>query len=107
MPVTATIDGNSIQIQKGSLTIENRIEERSVASFAVEDTSGAGNYTRGMPIAISDPDATVIFAGFIDTPGRARRGATSSVLVHDITCIDCLIGKLLTFSSEFRYLGLS
>ena len=88
MPVTATIDGNSVDITRGSLSIENIIEERSVASFSVEDIPGSADYVRGMPVSISDPGATEIFAGFIDTPGRARRGAVSSVLQHDIVCMD-------------------
>ncbi len=88
MPITATIDGNSVEIQKGSLSIEKRIEERSTASFAVEDVTGAADYVRGMPVLIYDPDVTLIFAGFIDTPGRVRQGATGSILLHDITCMD-------------------
>ncbi|KKK72924.1 hypothetical protein LCGC14_2899000, partial [marine sediment metagenome] len=88
MPVTATIDGNSVDIVKGSSSVEKRIEERSIASFGVADTVGSANYVRGMPVVISDPDANVIFAGFIDTPGRARVGAVGSVLSHDISCMD-------------------
>ncbi len=87
MPITATIDGNSVQIEKGSLSTEGRIEERSIASFAVEDVTGVADYARGMPVSISDPDSNVIFAGFIDVPGRARKGVGAH-LVHDISCMD-------------------
>ena len=87
MPVSATIDGNAVQIQKGSLTTEGRIEERSTAFFVVADTPGTGNYVRGMPVSILDPDSTQIFGGFIDTPGRTRQGV-GSVLLHDISCMD-------------------
>ena len=88
MPITATIAGNSVEIQKGSLSIERRIEERSVASFSVEDITGVADYVRGNPVLIYDPDATLIFGGFIDTPGRIRVGAIGSVLRHTITCMD-------------------
>ena len=87
MPVSATIDGNSVQIEKGSLSTESRIEERSTAFFVVADTPGTGNYVRGMPVSILDPDSTQIFGGFIDTPGRTRQGV-GSVLLHDISCMD-------------------
>ena len=88
MPVSVTIDGNSIVIDKGSLSIERRIEERSTASFNVVDIIGAADYVRGMPVLIYDPDVTLIFAGFIDDPGRARMGVIGSHLLHNITCMD-------------------
>jgi len=87
MPVSVTVDGNAVEIIIDSLQNENRIEERSTASFLVRDISGAANYVRGMPVSISDPDATVIFAGFIDTPGRYQVGI-GSALLHDISCMD-------------------
>ena len=88
MPITAEIGGVPVDIERGSLTIEKRIEERSTASFRVVDEAGVAAYVRGTPIEIFDAGLNTIFAGFIDNPGRARRGATGSVLIHDIACMD-------------------
>jgi len=81
------IDSGIITIEQATLLVENRIEERSTAQFTVIDKTASANYLRGMPIEIYDPDATVIFAGFIDTPGRARL-SNQGGLLHDITCMD-------------------
>lgn len=88
MPITAKIDSVSVEIKKGSVSIEKRIEERSTAFFTVVDTLGVLSYERGQPVEIFDPGANTIFAGFIDNPGEVRVGAVGLSLYHDITCMD-------------------
>lgn len=77
----------SIVVLRGSIRIEKRIEERSTASFTVVDETGTAVYYRGQTVTIYDLTDTLIFAGFIDTPGRARI-APNYGLLHDITCMD-------------------
>ncbi len=86
------IDGVQVVIQRGSIQIEKRIEERSTASFTVVDEPATANFVRGMPVEILRPWVfppfhIKEFAGFIDTPGRARI-SPGSILLHDITCMD-------------------
>ncbi len=87
MPSTVSIDSTPVTIEQATLAIQKRVEERSTASFTVIDTAGSADYTRGMPVTITDPDSTLIFGGFIDTPGRARL-SNAGGLLHDITCMD-------------------
>jgi len=93
MACTVYIDGVLIptpgetHIERGSLSIEECIEERSVASFVVVDELSTKIYLRGMPVEIYDSTPTLIFAGFIDAPGRARL-APGSGLLHGISCMD-------------------
>ncbi len=88
MALSVEIDGNAVQILKGSVSIDLKIEERASASFTVVDTGGVADYVRGNKVEIFDSTPTLIFQGFIDTPGRARVGATGSELLHDIECMD-------------------
>ncbi len=81
------IDTVLVKIERGSINIEKRIEERSIASFVVVDGPGTADYVRGMPVEIYDSVPDLIFAGFIDNPGRARL-APGSGLLHDISCMD-------------------
>lgn len=80
------VNGTEITTEQGSLSIENRIEERSTSSFTIIDTSGAGSYLRGHPVHIFDHNYDLIFSGFIDTPEKARLGAAG--LLHNIECMD-------------------
>ncbi len=84
---TVEISSTEVTVEQSSLAIDKRIEERSTASFTVIDRDGTGTYARGEPVEITDPDSAVIFAGFIDTPGKARLHPTGGLL-HDITCME-------------------
>jgi len=84
---TVEIDSSEVYVVSGSLSIENRIEERSTASFTVIDLDGSEDYVDKTPVSIHDPSGILLFAGFIDTPGRARISPTTGLL-HDITCVD-------------------
>jgi len=88
MPITADIDGNAVEIQRESMNIPKCIEERSTASFNIVDIDGSTTISRGMPVTIYDPDLNTLFAGFIDTPGKARIGPTGLRLLHDVVCMD-------------------
>ncbi len=81
------IDSELVTIEQATLSIEERVEERSTTSFTVIDSTASADYTRGMPVEVYDPDAAVNFAGFIDTPGRGRL-SNQGGLLHDITCMD-------------------
>lgn len=80
------IGEDRVPVLEGSLNIEKRIEERSTASLLLIDIAGTADYVRGMPVKIYDLDDNLIFAGFIDAPGRGE--LSTSGLRHDITCMD-------------------
>lgn len=87
MAISAKINNISVSVLNETLKIDKRIEERSTASFVVRDLTGAEVYVRGMPVTIYDSVPSLIFAGFIDTPGRVRI-SPSGGLFHDIVCMD-------------------
>jgi len=92
-------------IQTGSFQFEDRIEERSTASFVVNDISGTGNYVQGERVQIFDGEISIP-AGhtnilrFIDDPQSKRIGLTAG-RIHIITCKDnnYLADKRLVVSS--------
>ncbi len=84
---TITINGIAIQWRKGSLLIEERIEERSIAEFTVVDVDGVASYQRGQPVIIYDAGTEVVFGGVIDTPEKVAM-APSGGLFHPIRCTD-------------------
>jgi len=74
-------------IIKGSILVETRIEERSVASFVIEDVLGILSYSRGEPVEIFDTEENRIFSGFISNPSQ-KRIAPGGGLYHSIQCMD-------------------
>ncbi len=87
MPTTVKIDGTEVVIEKASLIVESRIEERSTANFTIVDTAGIASYTKGQAVLIYDPNNVLIFGGVIDNPETVRI-APSGELYHPITCAD-------------------
>lgn len=82
-----TIAGTLVSIKEGSLSITDRTEGRSVASFTVLDPTGASHYAGNETLSIRDWDSTLVFAGFIDTV-REIRLAPDGYLIHEIACKD-------------------
>jgi len=87
MATLVKVDNVAVVIEKGSIVVENRIEERSIANFTVVDTSGTASYTKGQAVLIYDPNDVLIFGGVIDNPETVRT-APSGELLHPITCVD-------------------
>ncbi len=81
------VDETAVTIEKASLVVENRIEERSIANFTIVDLPGTASYTKGMLVKIYDPNNVLIFGGVIDNP-ETFRVAPSGELLHPITCAD-------------------
>ncbi len=79
------VGGVGKELQRGSLTIDHRIEERSVAMFTIYDEAAASHYEQGEAILIYDQDAVLVFGGIVDRPEERRLGAG---LQHSIRCID-------------------
>ena len=81
------IDRTKVVIEKASLVVENRIEERSIANFTIVDIPGTASYSKGQAVLIYDPNNVLIFGGVIDNP-ETLRVAPSGELLHPITCAD-------------------
>lgn len=81
------IGGELYQIEKGSLLIDTRIEERSIAQFTIVDLESAYTFQQGQPIEISLPDGNLRFTGVIDDPEQIRTGPEGGLL-HPIRCKD-------------------
>lgn len=80
------IDSVEVTIALNSLRVEQRIEARSLASFAVIDLAGSASYQRGQPVQIWDPDVTLIFGGAVSTSKMAR--LVGGGILHTIRCAD-------------------
>ncbi len=77
----------AVLIEKGSIWVDQRIEERSVANFTIVDIPGTAFYSKGQLVKIYDPNNDLIFGGVIDNPETVRP-APSGELLHPITCAD-------------------
>jgi len=73
----------------GSLTITDRIGERSTASFVLwglDDTAGA--IDEGAPVTIYDPQGNVAFDGFVYLPEQLRPNPDDTVTRWQVDAID-------------------
>ena len=80
-----TIGGVQKDLIRKSLSIDLRIEERTIAQFALYDKDGDYHYEQGEAVLIYDQDGELVFGGIIDVPEEQRVGEG---LVHSIRCID-------------------
>lgn len=85
------IKGELVVIEDGSLSIEDRIEERSVANFVVIDMAGAQQYEQGEPVYIYDAedvyDDDPLFGGVVDS-SEVTRLVPGGGRYHSIYCAD-------------------
>ena len=84
MAITVTIDGNSVGLLSGSLNINDNINDRSTANFAIQTTSGV--YGIGEEVIILD-GATRIFGGTIENLSYFIYKGTT-LKEYSIQCID-------------------
>lgn len=88
LPGTQVLIGGVIpHIIKGSLSIDQRIEERGIAEFIIEDLEGVATYVKGEPVEIWNVTDTLAYSGFIETPEITRISPTGG-LYHHIRCTD-------------------
>ncbi len=81
------IGTDAIQVRKHSLSISNRIEERSVAGFTVVDVAESLSFPRGTPVWIYDTGSTLIFGGYVNS-SKIVRMSPSKGRYHQIKCMD-------------------
>ena len=87
MATLVKIDNGAVVIEKGSIVVENRIEERSIANFTIVDLLGTLSYQKGQAVLIYDPNDVLIFGGVIDNPETVRTSPEIKLL-HPISCVD-------------------
>jgi len=80
------ISNEKQSIMTNSLNIEDEIESRATAFFAVKDLQGNKSFHKGQPVEVYHKD-NLIFKGFIE---MSRKVAITNVgnYIHDITCTD-------------------
>lgn len=101
------IDEAVVQIKKHSLSVSNRIEERSIARFDIVDTLGTDSYQRGQPVTVYDVESTLIFGGFISN-STIYRISPEVGLYHRISCMDyhyCADKRVVAESYEDKTCG--
>lgn len=81
------IDAVRHELVKGSGIVNQRLEERSTASFTVIDKLGSLSFERGQTVSLYNASDELIFGGVIDTP-RKVAVSPSGGLYHDLQCMD-------------------
>jgi hypothetical protein len=78
IPSGIYIGGVKYSYAEGSLSVDQRLEERSVASFAINDLAAAYSFTDGQSVVISVNDHP-IFGGILEAPDTERLEADTAV----------------------------
>ena len=82
-----TIGGTAAALIPGTLTVDDAVGERSIASFDVDDEGAAFLYQRSQPVVITRlSDVTVRFSGYVLTDTRERVGTGD--LIHRVRATD-------------------
>ena len=72
-----------------TLSIDNRIEERSTASFQILDNGSGYAFEYGQEVIIYDYDENIVFGGIISEAKKKSPAAPSwGWMVHHIDCVD-------------------
>lgn len=80
------INKNEVEVKANSLSIEDAIGERSMASFIVVDKAGTFHFEQGQPVEIYDDENALIYAGVIDKP--VEKVLNTAGLSHSVSCKD-------------------
>jgi len=87
--IYAVIAGENVgNIRRDSLSIQHRIEERSVASFQIVDEGDGYYFEYGQEVLIYDFDGLRLFGGLISEAKKTAIKPDWSVVLHDISCTD-------------------
>ena len=87
--IYAVIAGENVgNIRRDSLSIQHRIEERSVASFQIVDEGDDYLFEYGQEVLIYDFDGLLLFGGLISEAKKTAIKPDWSVVLHDISCTD-------------------
>jgi hypothetical protein len=84
--VTIEIAGDPVKLRANTLTIDDSIDERSVARFAVLDDEGTLEPSKGEPVIVRE-SGMVVFHGFVED-ATTSLVVTGPRLVHQITAVD-------------------
>ena len=87
MALTVKIDGVFYQTEKGSISVDLRIGERSIASCTVVDIDDAYTFTQNQPVLIYDSNDDLIFGGAIENP-KEKQMAPGGGSLHPLTMKD-------------------
>lgn len=85
--ISCTIGGIAVQVANASFSLEDPLENRSILTFTVLDSSGTATYTRGEPVTFSDP-GILSYTGYVQSDQPTKDGLASSFVEHMITCMD-------------------
>jgi len=83
---TATIGGQTVLVEGGTLRITRSVGRRSQASFTVQ-TDAYTFFAQYQQVSIKDGSGVVVFTGYITQPSTQKPGF-SLYLEHTITCVD-------------------
>ena len=90
--VLTFVDDVAVRRVKGSITIDSAIERRSTAHFTVYDPDGTLSFSRGQRVdivkALVPPFMYTLFSGVIGPKPRERRVPHSTIVYHDLACMD-------------------
>lgn len=97
---TVKLGGIARKIKINTLSIDNRIEQRSISRFVVYDDAGNLTFPKGTPVEIYDASMNLVFGGFVNKPERVSLWPDSGML-HSILCSDnhYLADKILVVES--------
>ena len=84
--IIITIAGQEYKPQAGTFSIKDRIEERTVASFAIDDPEGKKEFRKGQPVEIKHNDE-IVFGGVIDK-AHYKVLDNKKYKRHNIACIN-------------------
>ena len=76
-------------VEFSSLSISERLAERSTASLAVWDLNGTlPAIAEGMPITVKDPEARTVFDGYVAVPASTRPNPGDTPIRWQLDCVD-------------------
>jgi len=70
--LSATIGGNSVNIEETSFQMSPAIGQRSTCQFSVKDDTGLQHYVNNQPVTVTDSVFGLQFAGYIDKPDEDK-----------------------------------
>lgn len=82
--------GIGLPIRDQSITIQDALDQRSIARLTEEDATASTIYSPNMPVMISDHDKGLMYTGYLanDQMSKIAAGNSSAQIEHMLTTVD-------------------
>ncbi len=85
--ISCTISGVSVEVLNNSFTLTDPLEQDTVLTLTVIDSTGTADFTRGQPVTFTDTVPGISYVGYVNSSAPVKPGLVAALVEHFVTCM--------------------